>query len=460
MAIGYACLVIGEETIKLTSCNLKTATPERLESISRHNLSALDQIIDYNIKNEIKLFRISSDIIPLASHPINKLDWTNLFKEQFDALGKKIKDSGIRVSTHPGQYTVLNSPDDKIVSNAVADLKYHADFMDALNLSSECKIILHVGGVYGDKDTAIERFARNYLSLPPNIKARIIIENDDRSYNIEDVLAISSSLKIPVVFDNLHHKVCPPSIIKSEKDWIQLCSKTWGKKDGKPKIHFSISKSSKEARSHSDTIEALEFYSFYQTIKEENVDIMLEVKDKNISAVKCQNITNSKLHVNKIENEWARYKYYCLSKSANIYREIRELLKSKEDLNNFHLRVQNIINFGVKKSMSTSGCEEANATFTELSSWEKHTLIALRFYELVEFCAKIPEDKGAEVNACEHVWGYFKKVCTPAEKFRFCKLINDYKSDKTKIATVKNFLLRLAKKYDVEYLLKTFYFYL
>lgn len=269
---------------------LKYASEDNLRKIINKNLDALFNIIDYNIENEIKLFRISSDIIPFGSHKVNTLNWQEEFKDKLLAVGKKIKDSNMRVSMHPGQYTVLNSINDEVVENAVRDLEYHASFLDALEVDSKNKIVLHIGGVYGDKKKASENFIRNYFKLPEKIKKRLIIENDDKNYNIEEVLNISKEISVPVVFDNLHNKLNPSPSKLPESEWINICKETWKKEDGRQKIHYSQQKNGGTIGAHSDTIDVNEFLKFYNSLKDKDIDIMLEVKDKNLSAVKCINL--------------------------------------------------------------------------------------------------------------------------------------------------------------------------
>jgi len=284
--IGYACITLGIKE-KYRTCRLSNLSSSLLEEIINHNLNILDKVIDYNIENNIKLFRISSDIIPFGSLK-ECIDYKNIFKNKLEEIGKKIKKNNIRVSMHPGQYTVINSNKEEVVSKSIKDLIYHCDFLDSLGTNSSSKIILHIGGVYGNKEEAVERFIFNYNKLNSNIKKRLVIENDDKSYNIFDVLKISSITNIPVVFDNLHNKI---NKYNDESDlyWINLCNKTWVIKDGNQKIHYSIQDINKKKGSHSETIDEIEFLKYYNSIKHLNIDIMLEVKDKDISAIKCIN---------------------------------------------------------------------------------------------------------------------------------------------------------------------------
>lgn len=287
MRIGYACLTVGVPETEIKSCKQRNATEERLKELISFNLNSLEKIINYNIKNNINLFRISSDIIPFGSSPVNRLCWWKLFGEKLYNLGQLINKCGMRVSMHPGQYTVLNSPDDIVVKRAICDLEYHARFLDSLETSSEHKIILHIGGVYQDKDKSMERFITNYTGISNAIKKRLVIENDDRSYNIKEVLTIGKRLNIPVVFDNLHNQVNPAGVELQEQYWIMECRTTWSRKDGPQKIHYSQQNPMKKAGSHSDSIELDEFTEFYSKLESKDLDIMLEVKDKNLSAMRC-----------------------------------------------------------------------------------------------------------------------------------------------------------------------------
>ena len=418
MSIGYACMIIGIPNTGLSRCIQKNATEENLRRITIDNLSALETIIDYNIKHEIKLFRISSDIIPFGSHPINQIAWWEDYKDIFQRLGEKIKKSDMRVSMHPGQYTVLNAMDPRIVQNAMQDLQYHGSFLDALGMDHTCKLILHIGGVYGDKEAASKTFIDNYNKLPRSIKDRLIIENDDKNYTVQEVLAISKETGAPVVFDNLHHEINPSKAKKTQYEWIKECGETWKKQDGKQKIHYSQKKSGAPLGSHSDTIMFEPFMEFYNGLLDKEIDIMLEVKDKNLSAIKCINIAQQNAKAKELEEEWARYKYFVLSRSASLYQEIREMLK------------------------------------------EKNNEVSVIFYELIEQAWLLPEAQGAEVNAAQHIWGYISKDATISERNRYVKLLEAYETNTGSLKALKNHLLKCAQTRKIEYLLNSLYFYI
>ncbi|SDK22132.1 UV DNA damage repair endonuclease UvsE [Alkalibacterium thalassium] len=417
MSIGYACLTRGIADLSYKTCRKQNATEENLLSLIEHNLTTLEAMIDYNNQNDIRLFRMSSDIIPFGSDfSVNDLDWSQIFKEQFERIGEKVKDYGIRVSMHPGQYTVLNSKNEDVVNRAIDDLTYHTLFIDSLNVDASHKIILHIGGVYGDKDQAIERFVKVYKKLDQRIKKRLIIENDDRLYTIEDVLSISQQTGAPVVYDNLHHFINPGETLGNDKHWIEKAQETWSLDDGRAKVHYSQQQLNAREGAHSQTVRIKEFMDYYESVKSLDIDIMLEVKDKNLSAVKCVLATKNEGAIKDLEKEWSRYKYAVLERSPQSYQFIRELLKDKD----------------------------------------KYPVVP--FYEQIEEAMETPLSIGGVRNAIEHVWGYFNDKVSEKEKNRYVRYKEEVLSDVSSLPKLKRMLRKLAVKYDISYLIESYYF--
>lgn len=407
------CLTVGVSGTKQRTCTMKNATPDVLLSLIQSNLESLDKILDYNIQYGIKLFRISSDIIPFGSHPVNTLKWWEEFNYKLKEIGRKALTNGIRLSMHPGQYTVLNSPDEAVVELAVEDLRYHARFLDAMGLGKEHKIVIHIGGIYGNKTAAIKRFIQQYRCLDENIRQRLVIENDDRQYTIFDVLSIGKSEGIPVVFDNLHHQVNPDNTC-SVIEWIVACANTWKSEDGRQKLHYSQQDAGKRPGSHSATLDAGEFLQFYTDIRNCDVDIMVEVKDKNLSAIKCINAIASP-KIQRLEKEWGRYKYLVLEHSPKGYQELRQLLK------------------------------------------DKSTYPVIEFYKLIDEAMMTPVKPGNAVNAAQHVWGYFKDSTDESTRLSFEKRINKASMGESTIS-MKRWLWKLAEAQQQKYLLDSLYF--
>ena len=418
MSIGYGCLNIGTLNTNIRSVMQRNATPEKLTEVTAHNLEALEKMVDYNIANDIRLYRISSDLIPFGSSPVNALDWPEIHKEAFERVGAKIRKSGMRVSLHPGQYTVLNSPTEDVGERAIADLIYHDKILAALGTDTTNKIVLHVGGIYGDKKEAIERFEQNFRRLPETVQNRLILENDDRLYNIEEVLELAHRLQIPAVYDNLHHAINPPASGGADPYWIAEAKKTWKMTDGNQKIHYSQQAPGKRPGAHTDTIDLETFLTFHDQLEDKQIDIMLEVKDKNLSAIKCQNATTTAPKVTLLEKEWGRYKYTILEKSPAVYQAIRTLLKDKEA-------------YPVQE-----------------------------FYRLIDTAFAAEPSPGYAENAAAHVWGYFKKHATETERRQYEKNLSNYRNNTGTLATLKHQLFKLAEKYETDYLLQSLYFYI
>lgn len=284
MKIGYACINTRINCTSNKTFRLKSYSEEKLIETIKENLNCLKRILEFNLENDILLFRIGSELIPFASHSINKFNWMRYFKKEFEELGKFAKKNNMRLTMHPGQYTILNSSREEVVFNAVKDLEYHCNVLDAMNLDETCKVTIHIGGIYGDQKAAIRRFISNYKKLPSFVRKRLIIENDDKSYSLKDCLKISSELDIPVVFDFFHHEC----LNNGEDEVIALkdAMKTWKKKDGIPLTHYSEQKKGGRKGSHSETIDLIEFGKFLKKVKGLNFDVELEVKDKEQSVLK------------------------------------------------------------------------------------------------------------------------------------------------------------------------------
>jgi UV DNA damage endonuclease len=399
----------------LKSCVLKNATPQRLNALIAHNLASLEHTIDYNVRNGIRLFRISSDLIPFGSSAASSLNWESAFSDRLSSIAEKIAASGMRVSMHPGQYTVLNSPNASVVARARDDLSYHARVLDALAPERRHKIILHIGGMYGNANSALNRFASEFRNLDESVRRRLVLENDGKIYTISDVLELSTRIGTPVVYDNLHNALKTADPEKCDAYWIAQCTPTWRDRDGTQKVHYSQQHPQKIRGAHSDTIEIDAFLDFYHGLPDKKPDIMLEVKDKNLSALKCI-LCTSPPSLAALESEWARYKYAVLERSPAAYQNIRSLLR------------------------------------------DKPAARPVAFYRMIERALETEPTTGRAVAAAEHVWGYFKHSATPAEARRFMQKRGLFQRGKIPLRQLKAELNRLSGKYQVNYLLNSYYF--
>ncbi|MBN1756545.1 UV DNA damage repair endonuclease UvsE [bacterium] len=285
MKIGYPCI---NRTVK---CNgnktfrLRSYSDQRLTETVQNNLACLQKVLKYNIRHNILFFRISSDLVPFASHPVCKFDWQGHFSTSLNELGDLIRQHDIRISMHPDQFIVLNTPRDAVLESSLLELRYHSQLLDLMELDTTAKIQLHVGGVYGDRDTSIKRFIDRYKHLEPVIQRRLVIENDDRSYQLEDCLRIHQATGIPVLFDWFHHQVLNSG--ESLPDGLKAAARTWRSEDGTPMVDYSSQEPGKIRGKHAQTLDPHDFRNFLALNPKRDLDLMLEIKDKEKSALKA-----------------------------------------------------------------------------------------------------------------------------------------------------------------------------
>jgi len=255
-----------------------TKGDEYLKSLVINNLNYTKTCLKWNMENNVHFFRISSDIVPLATHSKIKFKWWK--DEDIQNIANDIKNlaskNSIRLSMHPGQYTLLNSNKEEVVDRSIQDLKYHQIIGNMMGVED---LITHVGGVYGNREKAMERWASVYKSIPTEVASLIRLENDDRLFTIKEVLELSKETGVQAVFDYHHHRINPS--IDAKEAMVQSI-KTWeGTAD--PKVHLSSGKSKKLDSRHHDLIlkeDYQELLSILPKTKDSKVYIMLEAKKK------------------------------------------------------------------------------------------------------------------------------------------------------------------------------------
>jgi len=286
MRIGYPCInwtigCKGDRTFRL-----KSYSEQRLRMTVEGNLGCLYRILQFNVRHDILFFRITSDLIPFASHPVNKSDWEERFRPKFEEIGDFISKHNVRISMHPDQFTLINSIDKGVFNRSYSELAYHSRILDLMKLDSSAKIQVHVGGVYGDKMKGMERFVRRFFQLEDWIRRRLVIENDDRLFNLRDCIRISRETQLPVLFDVFHHRINGKG--ETVNKAICLSSKTWNeKKDGAPMVDYSSQRIGGSARQHAESIDLCRFEDFLKETFPVDFDVMLEIKDKEKSALKA-----------------------------------------------------------------------------------------------------------------------------------------------------------------------------
>ncbi len=302
MRLGFAVKVMGRDDLPSHDTRRWQSEPALGTSIDN-----LHRIFDYLEAIDVRMYRMSSGIAPYASHPDLKQfrDQPQRFASQLAELGDRAKGMDLRLSMHPGQYTVLNSENESTVEAALQELEVHSEILDAMELGPECVIVLHIGGVAGDKGAAVERFERGFGRLSERAQARLVIENDDRSFGLKDVLDVSKDTGCPVVWDVLHHHCYDPDRIP-DTEALALAVRTW-REGVRPKMHYSTPRTSltmklkkvghktiktpvaPPLRAHADMIDPVGFEWFLLNVMgDTEIDIMLEAKAKDLALLELR----------------------------------------------------------------------------------------------------------------------------------------------------------------------------
>jgi UV DNA damage endonuclease len=198
-----------------------------------------------------------------------------------------MRSAGMRLSTHPGPYTVPASADEAIADAAVRELDYHAELMSAFGLDRSHKIVLHLGGGAGDRESWLDRFGRAFGRLAPETRSRLVLENDER-WSFADVLPVAGELNVPVVFDAFHHEVNGSLPKLGVRQLIELAGETWREADGRQEVHFSTQAPGRRAGAHADMLDLRRFRRFAQQVDDLPLDCVLEVKDKEQSVLRAR----------------------------------------------------------------------------------------------------------------------------------------------------------------------------
>lgn len=291
---GYACINLGLQAEKITTNRgmIKKTFTERgiayASELALKNVQDLLKIVDWNVVNGFRLFRVTSDLFPWVSeYRIADLpDFANI-RATLEEVGRR----PIRLTMHPGPFNQL-AGQGRVLENTIKDLESQSEVFDLMGLkpSHWNKINIHVGGTYGDKAATMARFAQNFGLLSENVRARLTVENDDRIslYTVTDLVQLHERIGIPIVFDYFHHALNSGS--QNEEEAFLTAYNTW---DVRPVFHYSDSRQQHEdprarREAHADWL-----YGVPETYGRE-VDIVFECKMKEQAVLRLQNqlITN------------------------------------------------------------------------------------------------------------------------------------------------------------------------
>ena len=302
MRLGFAVKVLGEGGLPSHDTRRWQSGPHL-----RVSIEALHDVFAYLEREDIGMYRFTASLAPYATHP-DMPQFHGQVEECHDelaALGERARANGLRLSTHPGQYVVLNSEDQAVRDGAIRDLELQAALLDAMGLGPEAVVVLHVGGAAGGHAAGIDRFLEGFERLSDAARARLAIENDDRTYALSHVLDLHRRTGLRVVWDILHHHCNDPDGIP-DREALEAALATWP--DGQvPKIHYSSPKTAMEERrkrtgrrversivlpqlrAHADMIDPIAFEQFLRnTATGLDFDVMLEAKAKDLALLRLR----------------------------------------------------------------------------------------------------------------------------------------------------------------------------
>ncbi|MBP1807258.1 UV DNA damage repair endonuclease UvsE [Rubellimicrobium aerolatum] len=326
LRLGFPVKVMGQPDLKSNDTRGWRKGPHLKQS-----LEYVDAILDYLVAIEVDMYRLSSDLAPYATHP-DMPQFHGMVAEsdaELAAFGRKARDLDIRLSFHPSQFVLLNSPDPDLTRKSIWDLSSQAEMLDRMGLGPEAVLVTHVGGVYGDREESRARWIEGYGQCPEHVRRRLVLENDDIRFSAADVLWIHERCGVPLIFDYQHYWCLNPEGLEL-RAVLERFVRSWPE-GVRPKIHFSSPrtemrevkrkvtdkdrealKAGKELRGqllgapvkptsrvktvlvppiwtgHADFTNPFEFATFMRTAEGLDFDVMLESKTKDLSLLKLK----------------------------------------------------------------------------------------------------------------------------------------------------------------------------
>lgn len=294
--LGFAVKVAGRAGMRSNDARRWRSGPHL-----RVSMEYLAAILDYLEEVDVRMYRMSSDFVPYCTHPDLPAFHGQVAecREGLAALGRTARERGIRLGLHPSQYVLLSALDPAITAKGIADVDAQAELLDAMEQGPEAVVVLHLGGAYGDRDAAMRRFAASFPRLSEAGRRRLVIENDETIYTVEDCLRVHEAIGLPVVFDHQHHLLNPGTL--EPGDACRRALATWPA-GVVPKVHFSsprldarrVVRGKEEVAAppllsqHADYVHPWEFAGFLRAAGPAAFDVMLEAKMKDAALLKLR----------------------------------------------------------------------------------------------------------------------------------------------------------------------------
>ncbi|MFC3123688.1 UV DNA damage repair endonuclease UvsE [Pseudoroseomonas globiformis] len=304
LRLGFPVKLMGVDDIKSNDTRRWQQNPHLKVS-----LEYMDRALDYLNKHDIRMYRMSSDLAPYATHP-DMPQFHSMVRDsdaELRAFGAKARQLGIRLSFHPSQYVVLNSPDPALVEKSIWDLVSQAEMLDRMEMGPEAVMVIHVGGTYGDREAANARWVDTWNTrMPEAVKRRLVLEHDDLRFSVSDILWIHEQTGVRLIFDHQHFWCLNPDGLEM-RDALERVLRSWPEGQ-RPKVHFSSPRTEmrelkrkdkatgkpKTVRvapvntGHADFCNPFEFITFMRIAEGLEFDVMLEAKVKDLALIRLR----------------------------------------------------------------------------------------------------------------------------------------------------------------------------
>lgn len=249
---------------------------EKVRGLVRENIAGLREILEWNARHEVGLFRMGQSLIPFASHPAFPYDWENEPGDALREAGERARSLRIRLSMHPGQYIQPGSLKPGVSERSLVELRYVARVLDLIG-SPDSVLVLHMGGAYEDRAATAKRFVET-LRPEVDVLRYLALENDERIWTARDISTTATALGIPAITDTLHHTLNPGGL--SLREALDLSLPTWNIRDARPKLHISSQDPAKQPGAHSYAIDIRDWYALIEVLEGGDADVMVEAKGK------------------------------------------------------------------------------------------------------------------------------------------------------------------------------------
>lgn len=281
--LGYACTCLSLGVGASHTTRLSHATPKKLEALIAQNLAELELILRFNASHGIGVFRISSSLVPFASHGINTVKWWKTFRRDFEAIGRIATASGQRLSMHPSPASgSISTQRPEVLEAMVRELHYATTALDLLGQDGNGRVVMHMGGAAPDKATAFDTAHRALQSLSRDTLRRFTLEHDDWIWTAREVLPLALEHGIPFLADQLHNAVLPSAPVMEMKALFAASARSFKSLGLRPKFHIASQKSGGRKGAHADFISRADWRRIFAALPADS-DLMIEAKHKDLA---------------------------------------------------------------------------------------------------------------------------------------------------------------------------------